>query len=62
MSDLIDYSEIMSPCNNHCRNDFENEFCTSCFRTIEEKRNWWKYTKAEKKKIISDLEQRSKTW
>ena len=62
MSDPIDYSNILSPCNNHCKNDFENTYCISCFRTVEEKRNWWKYSTEEKKIIISELEQRSKTW
>jgi len=62
MSEPIDYSNIMSPCNNRCKNDFENTYCISCFRTIEEKRTWWKFSKEEKKKILSELEYRSKTW
>ncbi len=54
----IDYDDILSPCNNNCQMDFENTFCFSCKRTLEEKKNWWKYTKEGKEKIIEDLKNR----
>ena len=62
MSDTINYKDIMSPCIDQCRNDSNNEFCISCFRTVQEKKTWWKFTKEEKKKIISELPIRLKTW
>ncbi len=58
MSKEIDYDSILSPCNNRCQMDFENTFCLSCLRTLEEKKNWWRYTKAEKEKIIEELKTR----
>ena len=62
MSETGKYETIMSPCNNQCRNDVENEYCISCFRTIKEKKNWWKYSVEEKKEILKDLSLRAKKW
>ena len=62
MSDTTHYSEILSPCNNQCHNDVDNEYCTSCFRTFAEKKTWWKFTVEDKKVIIAELPQRAKTW
>ena len=62
MSDTDKYKDILSPCNNQCRKDVDNKYCISCFRTVEEKRTWWKFTVEEKKKIIADLPKRAKTW
>jgi len=58
----LDYDTILSPCINQCRNDSNNEYCISCFRTVQEKKSWWKYTVEEKKKIISELFIRARTW
>ena len=58
----VKYDEILSPCNNFCQNDVDNEYCTSCFRTLEEKKTWWKLTIEEKKAIIADLPKRAKKW
>ncbi len=55
---MINYDEILSPCQNKCMLDFEKTYCIVCKRTVEEKRNWWKYTKEEKLKIIKDLKSR----
>ncbi len=62
MSDSTDYTKILSPCNNQCRNDVDNEYCISCFRTVDEKKSWWKFSVEEKKAIIAKLPQRAKTW
>lgn len=52
----------LSPCNNQCQNDFEDAYCTSCFRTTEEKKTWWKFTDEEKRAILDDLPSRAKKW
>ncbi len=62
MSNSISYKDVLSPCIDQCRNDVDNEYCISCFRTVKEKKNWWKFTKEEKEKIISELSIRAKTW
>lgn len=54
----MDYKEILSPCNNKCALDFEKTYCIECMRSVEEKKNWWRYTKEEKLKIIEDLKTR----
>lgn len=56
------YKDIMSPCIDQCKNDVDNEYCISCFRTVQEKRTWWKFSVEEKKKIIAELPKRAKTW
>lgn len=62
MADSVNYDEILSPCNNQCQSDVDNEYCTSCFRTLLEKKTWWKLSLEEKKAIIADLPQRAKKW
>jgi predicted Fe-S protein YdhL (DUF1289 family) len=57
-----DYTSILSPCNNQCQTDVDNTYCISCFRTIAEKKQWWKFTLEEKKAIIEDLPLRAKRW
>lgn len=52
------YNEIMSPCKDKCMQDIDNEYCIVCMRTIEEKRNWWKFTKEEKLEILENLKTR----
>jgi predicted Fe-S protein YdhL (DUF1289 family) len=49
---MIDYNDILSPCKNICRMDATNTFCIGCFRTFEEKKSWWKFSKEEKLNII----------
>lgn len=54
----INTEDILSPCQDKCKNDFENTYCIVCMRTVEEKKNWWRYNKEEKLKIIEDLKTR----
>ena len=54
----MDYNEVLSPCTNKCALDFEKTYCIVCMRTVEEKKNWWKYSKEEKIKILKDLKTR----
>lgn len=54
----MDYNEVLSPCTNKCALDFEKTYCIVCMRTVEEKKNWWKYSKEEKIKILEDLKTR----
>lgn len=51
----INYDEIMSPCKNICQLDSEGNYCIGCFRSYEEKKTWWKFTKEEKLKILEEL-------
>jgi len=58
MANKININEILSPCKNKCINDLNNTYCIVCMRTIEEKKNWWKFTKEEKLTIIDELKTR----
>jgi hypothetical protein len=51
----INYEEIMSPCKNICTPDVDFKYCIGCFRTIEEKKNWFKLTKDEKLVILEEI-------
>jgi len=52
----------LSPCNNQCQLDVDKTYCTSCYRTVEEKKTWWKFTREEKLKILSDLKISALKW
>ncbi|OFX21799.1 MAG: hypothetical protein A2033_05795 [Bacteroidetes bacterium GWA2_31_9] len=51
----INYDEIMSPCKNICILDSDKKYCIGCFRSYEEKKTWWKFTKEEKLKILEEI-------
>ncbi len=58
MSNKINIDEILSPCQDKCMNDSNNTYCIVCMRSVEEKKNWWKYKKEEKLAIIEELKTR----
>lgn len=45
--------KIKSPCTGKCR--YRGGKCATCFRTMEEIRNWRKYTDEERDEIILRL-------
>jgi len=54
----FDYDNYISPCKDICKLDSERKYCTGCFRTVEERRYWSKYTKEEKLEIMAHLSER----
>lgn len=53
-----DASTVESPCIGICRMDTAREFCTGCFRTLEEIGCWQMYSDADKQRIIDAAAQR----
>ncbi|MBR9813820.1 DUF1289 domain-containing protein [bacterium] len=49
---------IESPCIGICRMDAGRDFCTGCFRTLEEIGCWQMYSEADKRTIIARLAER----
>lgn len=56
----FDYDNYISPCKNICKLDADRKFCIGCYRTVEERKNWYKYSKEEKLEIMSILPEREK--
>jgi|GEM_PF-6692758 predicted Fe-S protein YdhL (DUF1289 family) len=55
---ITNIDEVLSPCKNMCATDVDNTYCIVCMRTVEEKKNWWKFSKEEKLNILTDLKTR----
>ena len=53
-----DAPTVESPCIGICRMDTAREFCTGCFRTLEEIGCWQMYSDADKQRIIDAAAQR----
>jgi predicted Fe-S protein YdhL (DUF1289 family) len=52
-----------SPCNKKCKLDDTKSYCVSCFRTLDEIREWVILTKEEREAIlVSLLERRNGNW
>jgi len=58
MTNKINTDEILSPCQDKCMNDLDNNYCIVCMRSVEEKKNWWRFTKEEKLAIIEVIKTR----
>lgn len=56
----FDYDNYISPCKNICRLDLDGHYCIGCYRTVEEKKNWFKYSKDEKLQIMETCKLREK--
>lgn len=50
--------EIQSPCVGICAMSEETGYCLGCYRTIDEIRNWWDMSNAERQETVSACEQR----
>lgn len=50
-------NEIKNPCIDVCQYD-GNEICTGCRRTLKEARNWWRFSDAEKLKVLRNIKNR----
>lgn len=60
MNKTASSNEALSPCNNQCRLDVDNTFCTSCYRTVEEKKNWWRFSTEDKMVILTRIDSQKK--
>lgn len=49
---------VESPCIGICRMDATRDFCTGCFRTLEEIGCWPMYSDADKQRIIAATAER----
>lgn len=50
--------EIQSPCIGVCAMSDATGLCLGCYRTIEEIREWWGMTSAQRSQVMELLEQR----
>ena len=46
-----------NPCQGICVMD--DGYCIGCFRTKDERRNWYNYTNQQRELILKELEQRA---
>jgi predicted Fe-S protein YdhL (DUF1289 family) len=46
-----------NPCQGICVS--EDNYCIGCFRTKEERRNWYSYTNQQREQILNEIEQRA---
>jgi len=56
----FDYDNYLSPCKDLCKLDYDKTYCTGCYRTVDEKKKWFQYSREEKLKIMSILPKREK--
>lgn len=54
---LKNKSSVKSPCVQVCTLD-ENKICMGCYRSVEEVRNWFRFTDKEKKQAIKNADER----
>ncbi|GAA0782194.1 DUF1289 domain-containing protein [Roseibium denhamense] len=47
-----------SPCIKICKIDDTRGICTGCFRTLDEIVRWARYTDADRRRIMSELDGR----
>lgn len=52
---------IPSPCNKRCSLDGVNHCCRECLRTIEEVKNWKRYTNEQKLEVLEKIKERKQT-
>ncbi len=45
-------SGVRSPCIGICIYDAEREYCTGCFRSLEDVRTWWEKSESEKREAM----------
>jgi predicted Fe-S protein YdhL (DUF1289 family) len=51
-------SEVKSPCVEICQLDMSSDICLGCFRTMDEIAGWVEMTDAEKRDVLSLIEER----
>ena len=49
---------IVSPCIGVCSMNETSGLCEGCYRTIEEIRDWWDMTPAQRDTVMQRLDQR----
>ncbi len=50
--------EIASPCVSICTLDATGDYCTGCYRTLDEIGRWARYSPDEKRAVVAVLPQR----
>jgi uncharacterized protein len=53
-----DQPEIQSPCIGVCTMSEATGLCLGCYRTIEEIREWWDMSPAQRSQVMDVLEER----
>lgn len=48
------------PCVGRCSTSFGGDICRGCGRTVEEIRDWNRYTEEKKREVLKDLPDRIK--
>jgi predicted Fe-S protein YdhL (DUF1289 family) len=56
--DVNTMSEVKSPCVEICQLDMSSDICLGCFRTMDEIAGWVDMTDAEKRDVLSLIEER----
>lgn len=52
----LDHANQTNPCQGICVSD--GKYCLGCFRTIDERRGWYRYTNDQRNKILAELKKR----
>jgi uncharacterized protein len=50
--------DVVSPCVSICTLDATGDYCTGCYRTLDEIGNWARYSPDEKRAVIAALPMR----
>lgn len=51
---LLRQEKITSPCQNKCHLGIDH-ICEGCGRSLQQIENWWRYSEAERVRIIASL-------
>jgi uncharacterized protein len=58
MSETKPEADIASPCNKICILDSAGNFCTGCYRTLDEIAKWSEFSAHEKRAVLASLTNR----
>jgi predicted Fe-S protein YdhL (DUF1289 family) len=47
--------DVASPCVSICTLDFDGDFCTGCFRTLDEIAHWGRMGAGDKRAVLARL-------
>jgi len=52
--------EVRSPCISICLYDDKDEYCTGCFRDLEDVDSWWDMSDTEKREALKRCKKNSR--